>query len=197
MLDISARMVTTRASGARSEHHRRTNWRSCAVMNPIDASLEHVEVFTTGAIGRPGQRTFFLQMSGEGSNYHVKCEKLQVAAISQYLMNVLQDLPPADERPIASSMALSSHGDPAFVLGRIALGYDAHNDRLILELAEMGDTDEEDEYEELGRIRLSITRGQAIAFCEHADAAVSAGRPPCHWCDGVVDPDGHVCPRMN
>ena len=60
-----------------------------------------------------------------------------------------------------------------------------------------GDTDEEDEYEELGRIRLSITRGQAIAFCEHADAAVSAGRPPCHWCDGVVDPDGHVCPRMN
>ena len=38
----------------------------------------------------------------------------------------------------------------------------------------MGDTDEEDEYEELGRIRLSITRGQAIAFCEHADAAVSA-----------------------
>ena len=58
-------------------------------------------------------------------------------------------------------------------------------------------TDEEDEDEELGRIRLSITRGQAIAFCEHAVAAVSAGRPPCHWCDGVVDPDGHVCPRMN
>ncbi|MGA0322886.1 MAG: DUF3090 family protein, partial [Ilumatobacteraceae bacterium] len=96
-------------------------------MNPIDASLEHVEAFTTGAIGRPGQRTFFLQMSGEGSNYHVKCEKLQVAAISQYLMNVLQDLPPADERPIESSMALSSPSDPAFVLGRIALGYDAHN----------------------------------------------------------------------
>lgn len=165
-------------------------------MNPIDASLDEVDVFTTGAVGRPGQRTFFLQMSGESSRFFVKCEKMQVAAISQYLMNVLQDLPPADERPIASSMALSTPSDPAFVLGRIALGYDTHNDRLILELAEMGET-EDDELEDLGRIRLSITRGQATAFCEHADAAVSAGRPPCHWCNGVVDPDGHVCPRMN
>ncbi len=165
-------------------------------MNPIDASLDHVDVFTTGAVGRPGQRTFFLQVSGEGARYSVKCEKMQVAAISQYLMNVLQDLPPADERPIESAMALSAPIAPAFVLGRIALGYDTHNDRLILELAEMGET-EDDEFEDLGRIRLSITRGQASAFCDLADAAVSAGRPPCNWCDGVVDPDGHICPRMN
>ena len=28
-------------------------------------------------------------------------------------------------------------------------------------------------------------------------AVVSAGRPPCPFCGGPLDPGGHVCPRAN
>ena len=37
----------------------------------------------------------------------------------------------------------------------------------------------------------------ARAFCERAEAVVSAGRPSCDFCGNPLDPDGHLCPRMN
>lgn len=46
-------------------------------------------------------------------------------------------------------------------------------------------------------MRVFLTRGQVQAFCEQADTLVAAGRPPCMWCSLPIDPDGHVCPRMN
>ena len=46
--------------------------------------FEQVDTFTTGAIGRPGDRTFFLQARQGGSRIAVKCEKQQVGAIVQY-----------------------------------------------------------------------------------------------------------------
>ena len=30
-----------------------------------------------------------------------------------------------------------------------------------------------------------------------AEQVVAAGRPPCMWCALPIDPDGHICPRMN
>ncbi len=170
-------------------------------MNPIDEFLEDVDTFTTGTIGRPGQRTFFLQVRADGQFFSVKCEKLQVAAIARFLTGVLQDLPPAEDRPVPAAMTLVPPGSPAFVLGGIALGYDQRADRLVLELTELGDQDEDDDLEDadddLGRLRISITRGQALAFCELAEASVAAGRPLCQWCNLPIDPDGHPCPRMN
>ena len=47
------------------------------------------------------------------------------------------------------------------------------------------------------RVRVSLNRAQAMAFCEHTDRVVSAGRPDCVYCERPVDPDGHFCPRMN
>ena len=47
------------------------------------------------------------------------------------------------------------------------------------------------------RVRIHISRGQAAAFCEHADDVVAAGRPTCLFCGRPVNVDGHACPRMN
>ncbi|NCV97891.1 MAG: DUF3090 family protein, partial [Acidimicrobiia bacterium] len=47
------------------------------------------------------------------------------------------------------------------------------------------------------KVRIRITRAQAVAFCDTADRLVRAGRPPCIYCGLPVNRDGHACPRMN
>ena len=161
--------------------------------------FEEVDAFTTGAIGEPGDRTFFLQARQGRQRVAVKCEKQQVSAIVQYHERVLPDLPPPEERPMAGALELVEPVEEAFVLGPIGLGYDRGSDRLIVQLEEMGSVD--DDGEELvgydGHIRLYVTRAQAASFCEHAERIVAAGRPDCQWCGNPIEPDGHACPRMN
>ena len=186
---------------------------------PLDERLDEVDAFTTGTIGRPGQRTFFLQVRSGGARFDIKCEKVQVSAMADFLRNVLQDLPPAEDRPVDGAMELMPPRSDDFVLGQIARGYDPHNDRVVLQLIEVGerdlddhldddddhDDDDDDDHDELdddelddrARIRISITRSQAAAFCSHADDVVAAGRPNCRWCGRPIDPDGHYCVRMN
>jgi uncharacterized repeat protein (TIGR03847 family) len=178
--------------------------------DPIDERLDDVDVFTTGTVGRPGSRVFFLQIRSGGRRFDLKCEKAQVAAISRYLENVLQDLPPPEDRPMPAAMDMAPPTGDGFILGSIALGYDAHGDRVVIRLDEVGGPDDDDSdldgpgielgldpNDDLGTIRIAVTRGQAAAFLEHADRVVAAGRPPCRWCGGPIDPDGHPCPRMN
>jgi uncharacterized repeat protein (TIGR03847 family) len=161
--------------------------------------FEEVDAFTTGAIGEPGARTFFLQARHGRRRVAVKCEKQQVAAIVQYLQRVLSDLPPPEDKPMAGALELATPVDEVFVLGPIGLGYDRSSDKMIVQLEEVGAYDEEGEPIEGhdGHIRVYVTRAQAAAFCEHAERVVAAGRPACQWCDLPIDPDGHACPRMN
>lgn len=178
-------------------------------MSGLYYEFEEVDTFTAGAIGEPGARTFFLQARHGRTKVAVKCEKQQVAAIAQYLRTVLNDLPPAEDRPLASALELTEPVDQAFVLGPIGLGYDRSSDRLIVQLEELSladddldddlgdDLGDDDSSDSDGHIRLYVTRGQAASFCEHAEQVVAAGRPDCRWCDQPIDPDGHPCPRMN
>lgn len=163
--------------------------------------FDDVDVFTTGTIGQPGQRIFFMQARAGGQRLSIKCEKQQVAAIVEYLRKVLKDLPPPEDRPLPGALEMTEPDDPLFVLGPIGLGYDRSNDRVLVQLEELLPTDEEGEeigdVDERGHVRLFITRSQADAFCEHAEAVVSSGRPICIWCGDPMDPDGHACPRMN
>lgn len=161
--------------------------------------FDEVDAFTVGTVGEPGQRTFFLQARGGGRRVTVKCEKQQAAAIAQYLRRVLSDLPPPEDRPMPGALELAEPVDAVFVLGPIGLGYDRSADRVLIQLEELGDVDEEGEPvdDDRGHVRLYVSRGQAAAFCDHADEVIEAGRPPCQWCGFPIDPDGHACPRMN
>ena len=162
--------------------------------------FDDVDKFTVGTVGRPGARTFYLQIRAENTRVAVKCEKVQAAAISNYLTKVLSDLPPAGDRPIDGAMELTEPIDPVFVLGPIGLGYDRSNDRVLLQLEEAGEVDEDGEPlddEARGHVRIYLTRGQAAAFTAHAGQVIESGRPDCPWCANPMDPDGHACPRMN
>ncbi len=162
--------------------------------------FDSVDAFTVGTVGRPGERTFYLQARSGSDRVSIKCEKQQTAAMAQYLRRVLSDLPPPDDRPMPAALELSKPVDIAFVLGPIGLGYDRTTDRLLIQLEEAGELDEEGEPledQDLGHVRLYIGRGQAAAFCDRAEQAIEAGRPDCPWCSNPIDPDGHGCPRMN
>ncbi|MFK8026203.1 MAG: DUF3090 family protein [Ilumatobacter sp.] len=162
--------------------------------------FDEVDKFTVGTEGRPGARTFFLQLRAQGTRVAVKCEKQQAAAIAQYLEKVLADLPPAEDKPLPGAMELTAPVEPVFVLGPIGLGYDRSSDRVLLQLEEVGQVDENGEPledEDRGHVRIYLSRGQAAAFAAHADKVIESGRPDCRWCSSPIDPDGHACPRMN
>lgn len=165
--------------------------------------FEEVDTFTTGAIGEPGQRVFYLQLRTGRRQVAVKCEKQQVAAIATHLHRVLVDLPPPEDGPLPASLELATPVDPEFVLGAIGLGYERTSDRIVVQLEEFtaadDDIDDEaiDDEADQSTIRIHLTRAQATAFCAHAEDVVAAGRSTCRWCMSPIDPDGHPCPRMN
>jgi uncharacterized repeat protein (TIGR03847 family) len=165
--------------------------------------FDEVDAFTVGALGRPGERIFFIQVRRGANRVTIKCEKQQAAAIAEHLRRILNDLPAPTEKPIAAAMQLAEPIEPAFVLGPVGLGYDRATDRVLVQLEEVIELDEEgeplDESDDDGRgyVRAFVTRHQAHAFCLHADEVVAAGRPACIWCARPIDPDGHACPRMN
>ncbi|MEI8022832.1 MAG: DUF3090 domain-containing protein [Actinomycetota bacterium] len=165
--------------------------------------FDTTDTFTTGALGEPGQRTFVLQVRADGQRITIKCEKEQVAAMSEYLRKLLADAPDVSQRPIEDAMQLSMPIEPEFVLGTVGLAYDSISDRLVIQLDEIdaASVDENDfeniDQQDLSRIRANITRGQAAAFCEHADSVIASGRPTCIFCGRPINKDGHLCPRMN
>ena len=89
---------------------------------------------------------FFLQARASGQRVTVKCEKQQAAAIVQYLRRVLSDLPPAGRQ--ADAERPRTHRAARGVLrprARSASGYDRATDRLLIQLEEVGEVDEEGE----------------------------------------------------
>jgi uncharacterized repeat protein (TIGR03847 family) len=169
--------------------------------------LDPVDTFAAGAVGEPGQRVFYLQVSAGGeSPVSFRLEKTQVAALAGYLAQLLSDLPtpaPGDE---PQATALVEPVVPEWVVGQIAVAYDERAGTFLVRFDELTLDDEDDEDDEEGgagtdtlpgTARVTLTRGQAHAFVEQAAELVAAGRPACPLCGRPVDPEGHLCPKTN
>ncbi len=168
----------------------------------MSESFEYREVehFTAGAVGAPGDRTFFLQV-GNGTSYvSVKLEKQQVEALAQFLVTVLEDLP-----AVAESTERVELREPAiaeWVVGQIAVGVDDSGGEIVILVEELvpGQLDEDlaDSLEEEGaRLRAHVSPAQASQFVKTARQLMKSGRPPCRLCGQPLDPSGHICPRLN
>jgi uncharacterized repeat protein (TIGR03847 family) len=162
--------------------------------------LGDVDAFTTGTVGPPGQRVFYLQARAGGQMLTFKCEKEQVGRLGEFLAELVNQLPTPSDGPLPGSLELSEPVLPEFIVGPIAVAYDEEIDRVVVVLQEVVPTDEEGEPltdVDQSNARVHLTRGQAVAFSERAEAVVGAGRPSCRWCGRPIDPEGHPCPRMN
>ena len=173
--------------------------------------LPEPDYFTTGAVGVPGQRVFYLQGRQARKVVTLKVEKEQISALAEYVAGLLAKLP--EPGSVSGDLPLLEPVEPAWAVGSLGLGYDDTNDRLIVianEAVEREDDEEEDGEEQTettepaesrdaegATARFLITRAQAAAFVDRARALVRAGRPICPMCSQPKDPDGHVCPRSN
>ena len=88
---------------------------------PWDFECDH---FATGAVGEPGQRTFFLQGAEGKRVVTLKCEKQQVGALAEYLSRILADLPGGPSRGVPSRPISRSRSNPRSPWAALALGYD-------------------------------------------------------------------------
>lgn len=152
--------------------------------------LPEVEHLTTGTVGPPGQRVFYLQAGARGQLLTLKLEKTQVAALVAYLSTLLADLPPPAD--LSVDMDLIEPVVPEWIVGSMGATYDEDIDRVILVVEELVE-----EGEEGARARIVATREQVAALSLHGASVVEAGRPPCPLCGQPLDPEGHVCVRLN
>ncbi len=159
--------------------------------------LPEAQWATVGAVGQPGQRTFYIQARQDEQLMTLKLEKQQVAAISQFLAEILADLPAPETEPQPGSETLVEPVLAEWPVGTLQLAYDSSTDRIVILAEEIG-VDEEDESDpDRGVARIGITRSSAALIVQVGAELVTAGRPTCSLCGRPMDPEGHSCPRTN
>jgi uncharacterized repeat protein (TIGR03847 family) len=158
--------------------------------------------FTAGAVGEPGHRVFYVQAAEGSMTVTLKLEKTQVAALAQYLAELLADLPPVPDDAVPTDVELIEPAIAEWTVGTIGVAVDEARDRMVVKFQELRDLDYDEEDDDVDDESVSIatftvTRAQAMAFVRRAAELVSSGRPPCALCGRPLDPEGHVCIKTN
>ena len=108
--------------------------------------------FVAGAVGQPGQRTFFLQASKGGQIVSVALEKAQVAVLAERLATLLLALRQRGveigEERFGGTPALAEPVVEEFRVGTLTLGWDPDNERVVIEAREIGEADLDDDEDE-------------------------------------------------
>jgi uncharacterized repeat protein (TIGR03847 family) len=170
--------------------------------------------FVAGTVGQPGERTFYLQATGNGRTVSVALEKLQVSALAERLDELLDEVRrrqgsdsavPAISPPQLEDVApLDAPVEEEFRVGTLALAWD-DDDALVIIEAQSDQAEAVDEAEDApsdietdaDMLRVRLSPAVARAFAKRALRVVAAGRPPCPLCGNPLDPEGHICPRQN
>jgi uncharacterized repeat protein (TIGR03847 family) len=166
--------------------------------------LERVDRVTAGAVGEPGERTFFLQARAGERLVTITVEKEQVELLSSSILEILATVdketgagPPEDELELEAPL------EPLWRAGRLSIGYSEERDLMLLELEELvpGADEEEPEAPEDApdpdRLRVWATREQMLALSRQGASVAARGRPRCQFCGNPIDAEGHTCPAMN
>ena len=167
----------------------------------MNFEFKEVDRFVTGTVGEPGERQFFLQVRSANRLISAALEKSQAQTMAQRLdllvKQVLkEDLTlrskalPRDDNPLEQPI------DSDFVVGAISITWDGEQQRIIIELYSINDSEDDEEAEDADLV-FSLTISQAQGFVWRTNAVVNAGRLPCPFCAIPIDPRGHLCPRAN
>lgn len=187
---------------------------------PVMHTYDPPDRFVAGTVGRPGERTFFLQ-AREGTRLTtVALEKQQVEILAERVDELLDELlrsggsedvvPAVMPVDMIDNEPLDQPIEEEFRAGTITLSWDADDGRVVIEVFPVTEANvtletdeetlaelplEEPDPEEVFLIRLPAV--MARAFAARAGGVVKAGREQCQFCGGPIDPEGHLCPRAN
>jgi uncharacterized repeat protein (TIGR03847 family) len=174
-------------------------------------SYDLPERFVAGAVGRPGDRAFYLQARAGRRVTSVGLEKFQVTLLAERLEELLDEVlrrsggeahvPAVTPTELRDDGPLEQPVEEEFKVGTMALAWDPDDERVVIEAQEVTEAEEDAEVGEddpaIAVLRVRISAAQARAFAERALQLVAAGRPPCPLCGLPLDAEGHVCPRQN
>jgi uncharacterized repeat protein (TIGR03847 family) len=139
-----------------------------------------------GVRGEVGNRLFLFQVREGRRLAIIKCEKIQLAALAEWISQVLLELGRPDHLP--EDFSLEPEYEMDFVAGEIAVSIDEEDQAIDITMS----SDDEDSSLNV-RLTKELAGGLAIAIVR----LVEAGRPLCPLCGGPLDPKGHDCPRTN
>ncbi|MCC6146019.1 MAG: DUF3090 domain-containing protein [Anaerolineaceae bacterium] len=168
----------------------------------LEINLDPVSHITVDAIGKPGERVFYIHGLQGDRAVTLLVEKVQVQTlalgIEQFLAEIAERYP---EKPEASGefdellMHIHPPVDPLFRTGELGLGYDSEKDRVIIIAREVM---MEGESPESGRVvNYWCTRSQVLALGRWTLEVAKRGRPICPYCGQPMEPEGHFCPKKN
>jgi uncharacterized repeat protein (TIGR03847 family) len=167
-----------------------------------EINVDPVIHITVDAIGKPGERVFYLQAHQEDNIFTLLVEKVQIQTLAvglrQFLGEIQQRFPNLVEAPDTfdeEKMHINPPVDPLFRVGEIGLGYDPERDMVILAVREV--TMEGEDAEKSRAYRFWCTRAQVSALSSWGVEVASRGRPLCPQCGEPMDPAGHFCPKKN
>ncbi len=172
-------------------------------MEPKVYELNPVKAITTGAVGEPGHRVFYIQARTPDEIVTLIAEKEQVQmlarGIHQFLREINEKFPAESEGDPVGPLDLELRGpfEPNFRVAQMGLGYDTDNDLIVLVAHELIPEEPEAESPPPAVARFWATRTQMQAMADQALEVAARGRPLCQLCGRPEDPDGHFCPKRN
>jgi uncharacterized repeat protein (TIGR03847 family) len=171
-------------------------------MPRFEIDVDPCDHLTADAIGKPGQRVFYLQAYQEQRTITIIIEKAQLLSlaigIEQFLAQLGQQNPELDDASgdfVEDIMRISPPVDPLFRAGEIGLGYDKDRDRVVIFTKEL--LTEEADPESAAQVRFWATRTQLRMLARWGQDVASRGRPVCSQCGQPMEPEGHFCPKKN
>ena len=152
----------------------------------MNSAFEQPDRVMVGVRGEVGNRLFLLQARQGRRLAVLKCEKLQLSALAQWLSQVVETMGRPGHLP--DDFTLEAEYEYDFAVGEIAVALDEETNTIEVTF----DSIEEDE-----SLVLTLTREWAGGLAIAITRLVEAGRPACPLCGGPLDPKGHDCPRTN
>jgi uncharacterized repeat protein (TIGR03847 family) len=171
-------------------------------MPRFEIDVDPVDHITADAIGKPGQRIFYIQAWQDQRTVTVLIEKLQLQSLAvgveQFIAEISRQSPDLEDVSgdyIEEKMHIHPPVEPLFRVGEVGLGYEKERDRVVLQTREL--LTEEQEPETAAVVRFWCTREQIRKLARWGAEVVTRGRPTCPQCGTPMDPEGHFCPKKN
>jgi uncharacterized repeat protein (TIGR03847 family) len=152
----------------------------------MNYDFPHPDRIMVGVRGEVGNRLFLFQVREGRRLAIIKCEKIQLAALAEWISQVLLELGRPGHLP--EDFSLEPEYETDFVAGEIAVSIDEEEGAIDITM-----TSDDEESSLNVRLTKEWAGGLAIAIVR----LVEAGRPLCPLCGGPLDPQGHDCPRTN
>ncbi|HSM24413.1 MAG TPA: DUF3090 family protein [Anaerolineaceae bacterium] len=175
----------------------------------MEIDLNPCTRLTIDAIGKPGQRTFFIQGESESETITLLFEKIQlqslIVALIKFFENLHQKYPDLGAENgifVEDTMKISPPVDPLFRVGEISLTYENEVDQVCLVVKELVFSQDDvplqnQAFDQARSINFWCSRDQISQLTNWSVILLQRGRPICPLCSEPIEPDGHLCPKKN